>query len=656
MRSSEPLPAEGLVAGLYAIDPARPMHCFGGAAVFAARRADGAGEFVAIEVAAGMPPRANALEDVLHAPLPGVIAPLAHGAAQPEGRKPAYFVICPAPPGPSLAAHRRSWSEAALIGEVLRPAAAVLERLATRALTHRSIRPDNLFQGAAGEPVVVGPAWAAPPASQQPALFEPPYVAICHVAGRGEGTIADDVYALGVVLAVLALGREPMAGLDPEAIVRQKLALGSYAAIVGEERLPGALADIVRTMLAEDPAHRPSPAVLLDIAPGRTLRSTAERAARRAAQPLVVGTEEVFDTRALACAINAAPQQGVRLLRLGVVDRWLRRSLGDSALAHRLEEVVQRRVLETSDGETQADAFLLMRATALLDPLAPLFWRGIALWPDGLGPLLTEAGSLPLFAELVDSEAIAAWAACRPARADPAALGLEARQHRGLLRRRGWAGGLPRLCYALNPLLACRSPLMVERVAVGLAPLLAALDSAAARPGNRVSPPIDAEIAAFILTRAEVDLEREVARLPARAETAGMALAALRVFARLQGLVRLGPLPGLARWLGEQAAPTLGVWKERSRRSALQERLAGLAEQGELAAMLAAIDDPQGRALDALGVRQAEATVRRIDAELAAILAGAATRAETARRLGQEIAAGIGLAAVAVTLVFLAFG
>ena len=32
-----------------------------------------------------------------------------------------------------------------------------------------------------------------------------------------------------------------------------------------------------------------------------------------------------------------------------------------------------------------------MQAVSVLDPLAPLCWRGIAVWPDGLGPALAAA-------------------------------------------------------------------------------------------------------------------------------------------------------------------------------------------------------------------------------------------------------------------------
>ncbi len=649
----------GLLAGLYAIDPAERLPVTDGAAAFRASRASDPGAFMAIEVPARMAPRAASLRALLGAPVPGLLGPLAHGAVAPPGRDsagrdPAWFVICAAPPGPSLAAERSQMTARELVVDVLRPAASVLARLAERGLTHRGIRPDNLFRARPGEPVVLGPAWAAPPASRQSALHEPPYVGICPPSGRGEGTIADDVYALGVALLVLALGREPLAALDAAAIVQRKLAFGSFAAILGEDRLPPTIGDLARAMLAEDPAHRPPPSLLAEAAFGR-IGTSAVRPPRRASEPLVLGAEEVLEPRSLARLLGAMPQQGVRLLRLGAIDRWLRRSLGDIAVAHRIEEAVTLHEREALEDEARAESFLTMRAVAILDPLAPLCWRGEWLWPDGLGPLLAEGNALPALADLVETEAVASWAACRSGRADAMLAQRQARHHRMLLRYPGWAGGLARLTHGLNPMLPCRSPLVGGRKLIDIRSLLPALDAAAAERTETEAPlPMDAETAAFILVHTGANLEAELASVAHGPEAP--VLTVLRVLARLQESLRPGPLPGLARVLGGRLASALSAWRERRRRAALHERLAVLIAQGDLVAMLGVLEDPEGRAADAEGMRRAALAVQRIDAELAAIAAAGPARAETARRLGQEIAAGIGLVAVAGTLAVLALG
>jgi hypothetical protein len=81
-----------------------------------------------------------------------------------------------------------------------------------------------------------------------------------------------------------------------------------------------------------------------------------------------------------------------------------------------------------------------------------------------------------------------------------------------------------------------------------------------------------------------------------------------------------------------------------------------LANTGYLGPILALIEDPARRAADHQGARSAADELMRIDSELASLLGGGAHRSEHAARIGQEIAAGIGLAALAATMLLAAIG
>ena len=92
-----------------------------------------------------------------------------------------------------------------------------------------------------------------------------------------------------------------------------------------------------------------------------------------------------------AFAIATQPDEGVRQLRNGAVDQWLRRSLGDSTLGAQLDELVRARLADMPAEDGTADSVLAARAVAMLDPLAPVSWRGLSLFPDGLGAALAGA-------------------------------------------------------------------------------------------------------------------------------------------------------------------------------------------------------------------------------------------------------------------------
>ncbi len=656
----EPQAAADDIEARYAIDLSRPLpDAGGGQAAFAATdRLGTQGALMALRVGRGAPPRANALQ-ALREPIENLLTPVASLRGPVERGERTFFVICHAPPGPPILSQPRAWSEAALLAQVLRPIAQILVALDTRGLTHRAIRADNVFDAGPNRPVVLGSGWATPPAMLQPAAFEPTYSAVCHPAGRGPGQVADDVYALGVLLLALALGREPLAGMDPIAVITMKLAQGSFNALIGDARLPPLIADLVRNMLAEDPDHRPPPMLLLDpMAAGG--RRVAARPPRKAQRPLPVGGTLVWDSRTLAYAIGMEPAAGLAAMRCGDAMQWLRRGLGDAGLAVRLEELERHRASDGPADDARADAAMVMRAVALIDPLAPLFWRGVALWPEGLGPMLAagHADAAPLLdgmAEIIANEVVQSWGMLRPDRCDFTGLRIEGRRHRDRLMIKGPSGGLSRLLYTLNPLLPCASPLVASAWAYRLQDLPPALE-ATAQGVDTTREPIDPHLVAFIAARSDRMLDSEVNGLNGRLDDAERAVAQLRLVAVLQARYWPVPLPALAAWIAARAGPLVTLWHNRPKREAVAATLNTLAAAGFLTPMLALVEDPPARASDLAGAVDARARLILIDAELAEIASGAPRRSAHAARVGQEIAAAAGLTALAVMLVATAIG
>jgi len=646
-----------LIGGQYSVDTARPLaNAGGGLPAFAVtdRRA-GRSDLMAVQVERRSPPRAQALQ-ALAEPVEGILSPLAYGPAPDAAGNGAYYIVAPAPPGPALDARPRAWSESELLEHVLRPAARALERLASRGVTHRAIRPNNVFQAAPGQPVVLGMAWAAPPALHQPAISEPPYVAMCVPAGRGNGTISDDVYALGVLLLTLALGRSALAGLDDEAVVRRKLDQGCFAALVGNGRLPPVIADLARGMLADDPEHRPLPALLTEPSAARA-RRVASRPSRRASRPLQFAGRQAWNARSFAHALALAPDAGLQALRSGVVDAWLRRDLGDVGLALRVEEMMRPRPGDIPRDSTSGDAFQAMTVVAAIDPLAPLCWRSVALWPSGIGPALAAGGNSPgldQLTEIVTAEAIGSWASLHADRCDAPTLRSEARQHRVWFATRGPSGGVERLLYALNPLLPCASPLLGRSWVARLPDLLPALERAATTVDQATNRPIDRHIAAFVAARSERRMEAEIAALGRSGEDA--ADAELRLLATLQMRLHPAPLPALAKWTTTRFDELLVGWRSRARRERVTVRLKELAEAGQLPAIVLLLQDATERSADRQEANAAAIELARLDGELAALVNNAPERAALARRWGQELAAGIGLLGVVAALLAAALG
>ncbi len=649
-------PTPPLIAGRFAVESTKALADAGGGlpACLAHDRLAANANRVALMVSRNASPRLDALEALID-PIDNLMAPLGHGVASgPGGKGEAYYVICTAPPGPPLSASLRAWPEKALLDQVLRPMARVLDTLHGLGLTHRSIRLDNVFHAAAGQPVTLGAAWAAPPAMHQPAVFESPYQAMCHPAGRGRGSIADDVYALGVLLLVLSGGKAPFARQDDPTIIRAKLEFGSLMALSRDVPLSGFMADLLRGMLADDPEHRPTPSLLLDPTAARA-RRVAARPPRRSQRPLVLNDIPVFDAPTLGYALLADEKKSVQALRSDIVATWLRRGLGDAAMASTIEELVRDRVAETRPGP-RSDTLLLMRAINALKSRKPCCWLGGAVWRDSLDAIYTEgfATGMDLRAittEIMVNSIVDTWMSLKTGGwgEAPPPMSREVVQQRRYLQN-GGSGAALRLYYTLNPLLPCRLDAMRNNWIISIPDLLRFLEkSADSTAGNMVSP----HLAAFIAARSDDQSEVQVNALLSRNDADGYRLGEIKLLRDLQAKHHAHAMPGLGKWVAARLRPELEQWRNRPKREAITAKLETLAQAGFLPQMLDLVLDPRGRRSDEAYARNAVANLSIIDQQIVAIDSNDTLRFANAEQFGLAITGAVGLTALILVVMSL---
>jgi eukaryotic-like serine/threonine-protein kinase len=642
-----PPQANDLINGRFAVDTTKPLPAAGGGlTAFVARdRFLADAPRVAISVSRDSPPRIAAIE-MLSDPIENLMMPIGHGLAPTaDGKSRGYFVVCTPPPGAPLSEHLERWTDRALVDLVLRPIAQALDALRQLRIAHRAIRLNNVFQAAPGQPVTLGAAWAAPPAWHQPSVYEPLYSAMCHHAGRGEGTPADDIYALGVLLLTLAGGKVPLASMDDAELLRLRIEHGSFAALVREFMPAGVLGDLLRSMLADDPDHRPSPRLLLDTAAARG-RRVAARPPRRSARPLKISEINAFDSRMLAYALAIDDKKSIQLLRSGQVSQWLRRDLGDAGLAAQIEELVRSRLAETHPNAL-SDPLLIMQVVTTINPRMPLAWRGVLLWPDSLPGLIGEAicgvRELMVVAEdLATTDIISRWSTMpvREGRGEIFSLPPEAIAHRQPLMYRQ-PGGLLRLFYGLNPMLPCRAKQVADAWVVSVPELIAGLEKSVSEATTNL---IDLPVATFISARAERKFEPKVAELILNKNPESFRLQEIDLLRELQTRYHPAPLPRISRWMAERVRPDLQKWQNRPKREVLSKRLTELGETGNLTRVLTVAQDHSGLAADQAGARSALAELRKISIELQAVERQGAMRLTYAERAGHAITGGLGLA------------
>ena len=134
------------------------------------------------------------------------------------------------------------------------PACQALGMMSQRSL---SIRADNIYwEGRDKNSTILGDCVTAPPASLQPVIYEPIESAMTPPIGRGQGSIRDDFYSLGVTILVLATGKLPLIGMNDTDVISAKLSRGSYAALMAGARPPFGLRELLRGLLSDNADER----------------------------------------------------------------------------------------------------------------------------------------------------------------------------------------------------------------------------------------------------------------------------------------------------------------------------------------------------------------------------------------------------------------
>src|SRR5258708_16306001 len=281
-----------------------------------------------------------------------------------------------------------------IIEAFLKPVAQTLVEIHGRAVVHRAIRADNLYMvesGAAG--LALGPCVTVPPGYEQPDIYEPLESATADPSGRGDGSPRHDMFALGMTVMGLLLGREPGAGLDTDEVMIRRFELGSLAAVIDLTMVPPEIADPLRGLLTDVAGERWTLKDLNFWLKGGKVDPPRAAPILLAVKPFTIAGNAVRCARSMSYMIGCAWAEGAKLLRGEELRRWLRHDAADATAANLIEEVLRER--DPEDGGFDSDVLLATRAVMALDPQGPIRYHGLATDPYGLGPFLFEAQRTP---------------------------------------------------------------------------------------------------------------------------------------------------------------------------------------------------------------------------------------------------------------------
>lgn len=541
-----------------------------------------------------------------------------------------FVAVFPRPRGrrlqPEPGARFEPWREDEILRRLIEPVTPVLRDLEARSITHRAIRADNIFlEGSAEGTCMLGECVMAPPAMDQPAIYEPIEGMLALPGGRGRGFAADDLYALGVTIAVLLAGGDPVEGLDEQARIESKIHRGSYATLIGRTRLSLPMMEVLRGLLCDQRVERWSLHDLELWLGGRRLSPKQPSLPIRGQRPYSVEGTSHWSARAVAAALGLNWEAGVAALKRNDLATWVRRSLSDEDLAERIASAGGVGAGASRGGGGLRDR-LVSRILMTLDPSAPVRLRGFAADIDAVGQAVSVHYDDPAlrqaFGELVQAKLPQAWLDSQ----------LLSRSEHGMLRKsfdvmhhfmsRSEAGcGIERCLYEYNEHLPCLSPNLQGDYVSESADLLPALERVAAS-GSLPNSPIDRHIAAFACARVKGIPDRLLRTMADGDNVILQQLSVAYFLAEVQRATGQSGFPHLSAWVARLLAPVVEAFHNRDRRKAAAEAIEKAAASGNLLALARAADDPDARQYDETGFAQARAEYAAMAQEIAELESG----------------------------------
>lgn len=541
--------------------------------------------------------------------------------------------------------------------KVIQPIVEGLRHLSTIGVPHRAVRPDNIFfMDADYQDIVLGECVTAPEGFDQPIMFEPLERAMASPAGRGAGSVSDDLFSLGASLVVLALGNNPIEKMKNEDLVFRRTNMGSYAALCGNARVPISLLEPSRGLLSDTASERWGLEQIEMWLDGLKQTPLQKKPARKADSPYRFGGRDHTNVKTLAHAFNRQIPDAARVLGEETFHIWLKRSVDQGQLSDILKGYIDTAKFH-KDTYQGAEEYLVSRACAAMDPYGPLRYKGVSICLDGFGPMLAmetiRNGNVQVLTEIINRDVYKFWTTDLTGYVDTLDTARNFTQWKQWLGINDPGYGIERCLYEINPGLACQSPHVIEDAAFVIDDLLPALDRAANHSEGK-SKPMDRHLAAFISARFNDNINPHLKAIASPKESTAL-VGMLSLYAFLQWKLRTPPVFGLASWIGGVLGPAINSYHNRVTRRDIEREIPKLVRKGSLPELFDLIDNAEKRQEDQEGYSDALDEYAACAAEIEEIEGTGTALVEKAEKTGQKTAAMISIITtmIAVTIMFI---
>ena len=544
---------------------------------------------------------------------------------------------------------------------IIDPVFRAIEHLDSIRITHREIRAENLFfMDNEHQEVVIGDCLTCPPGFDQPIIYEPLHRSMASASGRGNGDLSDDLYALGVTIIVLILGERIQEYETLEELFTAKFELGTYDALCGSRRIFSSIQEPVRGFVIDDINERWGREEMTQWLNGKKQNSKKHITSRKATKPYAFMEKNYHNPRVLAHAFTKNIKEAAIAIKEGRLEKWIRHNLGEDDLALKINAIATTATAKENEIRN-SDDHVVARASILMDPLAPIRYKGLSLMPDAYGPTiaveLLRRNTMQTAAEVLRYDLPNFWygAPSQQLRdSNSYKFQMTYREMASFLQNTDTGFGIERCLYQLNSSLPCQSPLISKNCVINLQQLLPALDEIADVTDQKLRP-IDRHITAFIAARIGPSIENELSVLSEQKDSSFL-IGMLRLLATLQLKSRNDqPFYSLTNWVGSLLGPVINTYYNLSTRKRIEEEIPQIVSEGSLIELINLVDDPEIRDQDREDFENTCLEYKTIEKQIQDIKSGDLSSQEATVEQGQKFSALVSLIILMIvtTILFL---
>jgi hypothetical protein len=503
------------------------------------------------------------------------------------------------------------WKADEILERLALPIISTLQRLQQRDVTHGNIRASNLYSegGTNLGQIKLGECISVPASFNQPTVYEPVERAMALPLGRGEGSIKDDLYALGILLAMHVRNFDPLRGKSDDDIISTKVVNGSYSAVIGtSDRIGSGISELIRGLLIDDRKVRWTLDEVLGWLEGRRQSAKQPVKLKKAARGINFDGTQFYYARTFAHSIMKQPQEATALIENNEFMHWIERSLGNPDILQRINMAFET-ALEGGQGVGYWDR-LLPRISTALDPNAPIRYRSLSFHMNALGNIMAESfvrkKGLNNFIDLFNNGTLYFWITTL------ADLNVDVLEHvqnfdkaKSFLRQKNMISGIERCLYFFNPSVHCLSDLVQDRFVCNPREYIFALERIAEiKKGSYPSKIIDKHAACFLASRKERIIDPYAYDLSSNEEYRNV-LATLQILASIQKIEVIDKLPHLTGWVVKIISPLIKRYHDTEYQEKMVKEIDSIAEKGSLIELLALIENSEKVKKDQLMFRKA---------------------------------------------------